>query len=159
MLAVVVAFMLTDRVSTTPLQYNGGGGQNSIGMFPGKATWGPSPLAGGSLATGTGSPGRSTSTKGVPVVRPDAPKVVATSVAVDEVKVGFPPLPSPSQIPSRRPSLPPQIPSYTVGESARPAGRLVVLQAGISGDSPYVITRQRGLNSKRFFGSITKPLK
>lgn len=156
---MVVAFMLSAQASTASFQYSGGGGQNSVGMFPGKATWGPSPLAGGSLSAGIESPDGSPPHKVLPVVRPEGAKVVATSVAVDEVKVGYPSLSAVPQIPSRRPSPPSPNPGYTVGGSGSPVGRLVVLPAGISGDSPFVITRQRGPNFKRIFGSITKRLK
>lgn len=153
MLAVVVVFVLGARASMASFQHSGSVDQNRVGMFPGKATWGPSPLAGGSLSAGIGSPDGSPPHEILPDVRPEGTKVVG------EVKVGYPSLSTVTQIPSRQPHPPLPNPGYTVGGSGSPVGRLVVLPAGISGDSPFVITRQRGPNSKRIFGSITKRLK
>ncbi|XP_045120169.1 uncharacterized protein LOC123509721 [Portunus trituberculatus] len=138
--AVVVAFAPLFAVC---LQVGGGADENHFAMFPGKATWGPSPLAGGSLAAGTGSP----FAKVLSLLRPRDTKVASSSFAVKEVKVGFPPLstePQPLPRPQPRPRPNPASAGYTVAASPlTSSGPLVMLRGGINGDSPFVLTRLR----------------
>ncbi|KAK8394891.1 hypothetical protein O3P69_005994 [Scylla paramamosain] len=148
--AVVVAFA---PLLAACLQLSGGADENHFVMFPGKATWGPSPLAGGSLAAGTGSP----FAKVRSLLRPRDTKAASSSIAVKEVKVGFPPLstePKPLSRSQRRPRPNPTSAGYTVAASPlSSAGPLVMLRGGINGDSPFVLTR---LRTKRF--RLTKRL-
>lgn len=145
--------MLSVLSSVASVQSRDGIGQNNFRMFPGKATWGPSPLAGGSLDAGIGSPGELQ--PDTVLARPETAKVVATSVGVSKIKMGFPPFPSAPHIPSRH-YFPP-IPVFKE-EPDRPVSRLLVIKAGISGDSPFVITRQQRSNIMGSFGSISRPV-
>lgn len=154
-LAVVVAFMLHPTLVFVAAHLPGGGtDENHFVMFPGKATWGPSPLVGGNPTTGAVSP----IGKVLSVVRPkDASKVVP----VDEVKVGFPPLSTVSpQQPSSlaRPQSRPAPTGYTVGASHSPVGPLVMLKGGIRGDSPFVLTRRQSPRSTGFLVASIKRL-
>lgn len=144
--AVVVAFTLHPTlVLVAAHQPVDGVDENHFVMFPGKATWGPSPMAGGSLAVG----------KVLSLVRPTDAKIVATSVALDEVKVGL----QPTSAALHRASSLHRLPTgYTVGASHLPIGSLVRLKGGISGDSPYVLTRRQNTRSTGLLASSIKRL-